>query len=87
MYGTSGTVTAPHLDLNIGWELTEEFTKLLVIEPNDMGESGHAGKLFIVRIKQILPMHIAKVVGEQFKHLFKPIVIDIQSHGKMDKRR
>ena len=39
--GTSGTLTAPDLDLNIEWELkNEEITKLLIIRPTDGGESG-----------------------------------------------
>ena len=38
--GTSGTLTAPDLDFNIEWELSEEVSRLLVIRPTDGGESG-----------------------------------------------
>ena len=38
--GTSGTLTAPDVDLNIEWEMTEELAELLVIAPTDKGESG-----------------------------------------------
>ena len=37
---TAGTLTAPDLDFSIQWNLEEELTKHLHIEPTDMGESG-----------------------------------------------
>ena len=37
---TAGTLTAPDMDFNIEWELNEELTRHLVIQPTDEGESG-----------------------------------------------
>ena len=37
---TAGTLTAPDLDVNIEWELGEDLTSHLDIEPTDNGESG-----------------------------------------------
>ena len=37
---TAGTLTAPDLDFSIQWDLEEELTKHLYIEPTDLGESG-----------------------------------------------
>ena len=38
--GTSGTLTAPDLDFNWEWDINEEITKHLIIQPIDNGESG-----------------------------------------------
>ena len=37
---TTGTLTAPDLDLNIEWKLGAELISHLVIRPTDDGESG-----------------------------------------------
>ena len=37
---TAGTLTAPDFDFNIEWELDEDLTSHLNIEPTDSGESG-----------------------------------------------
>ena len=37
---TSGTLTAPDMDFNIEWELNEDLTRHLLIQPTDEGESG-----------------------------------------------
>ena len=72
--GTSGTLTSPDVDLNIEWELNEELTRLLVIRPTDRGQSGQ------------YTLQVLEGSEEKFRSLFNPVVIDIQNHGRKDKR-